>query len=302
MAVDVSFPAMGSAARVVLVGGTARDAESAQRRIADLEARWSRFLPHSEVSRCNELAGRPVAVSAETFLLFERAVEGWRATKGRFDPTVGDALVRLGYTRTFAEVAGGAGTARRAGDAAPAPGCGGILLDPVVRAVTLPRGVRFDPGGIGKGLAADLVAAELVTAGVAGALVSLGGDLRVAGDPPDGDAWDVVVEDPFDPEVVVATLAVRDAGVATSSRTRRVWRQGTAVVHHLVDPATGTPANGPLSTTVVAEEAWRAEVVAKSIAVGASGDERIAPETTGFDVRGVVVRADGAVESFGSAA
>lgn len=291
---------MGSAARVVLVGGTARDAESAQRRIADLEARWSRFLPHSDVSRCNELAGSPVVVSPETFLLFELAVVGWRATNGRFDPTVGDALVRLGYSRTFAEVADGARTAH--GDAAPAPGCGGILLDPIVHAVTVPRGVRFDPGGIGKGLAADLVATELVAGGVAGALVSLGGDLRVAGEPPDGDAWDVAVEDPFDPEVVVATLAVRDAGVATSSRTRRVWQQGTAVVHHLVDPATGMPANGPLAVTVVAGEAWRSEVVAKSIAVGASGDQRIAPGTTGFDARGVVVRADGVVESFGSAA
>ncbi|GIU88706.1 MAG: hypothetical protein KatS3mg009_3221 [Acidimicrobiia bacterium] len=71
--------------------------------------------------------------------------------------------------------------------------------------------------------------------------------------------------------MAVATLAVRDAGVATTARTRRVWRRGGVPVHHLVDPATGEPAAGPLAVTAVAPEAWRAEVAAKALAVGARG-------------------------------
>lgn len=297
MGADLTFPAMGSSARVVVVGGDRRLAERARRRIEELEARWSRFLPTSEVSRVNVAAGTPAVVSEDTFLLFELACRGWRESGGRFDPTVGAAVARLGYETTFALVRDDGPVAGRA---APAPGCGGIRLDPVVRAVTIPRGVHFDPGGIGKGLAADLVATELLTGGAAGALVSLGGDLRVAGEPPAGRAtWDVVVEDPFRPDVAVATLAVRDVGVATTARTRRVWRRGGVPVHHLVDPATGEPAAGPLAVTAVASEAWRAEVAAKAIAVGGAPEGGPAGAT---EVSGVVVHAGGRVEAFGSAA
>ena len=92
---------MGTDAHVVIVGGGVDLPDRAAARVADLEARWSRFLPDSEISRCNALSGRPVCVSEETVRLVACAVSGWRLTDGRFDPTVLAALRDAGYDRDF---------------------------------------------------------------------------------------------------------------------------------------------------------------------------------------------------------
>ncbi|HEX5614263.1 MAG TPA: FAD:protein FMN transferase [Acidimicrobiia bacterium] len=287
---DERFCAMGGEARVLVVGGAPDAVERARARVEQLEARWSRFRADSEVSRLNRSTGRPVVVSDDTFVLVDRACAGWRRSDGRFDPTVLTALERLGYDRTFADIA----AARPVGSPQGAPGCSGIVLDATVRAVTLPDGVEFDPGGIGKGLAADLVAAELRAAGAAGVLVSLGGDLRVSGRSPSGAPWRVAVEDPRDPTVHRAVLEVDDAGVATTSRTSRTWRVGDMIVHHVIDPSRGVPAPGPLSITVVATDAWIAEVAAKSAFV--AGEERAADVLRALGVAGVIVGDAGGLE------
>lgn len=258
---------MGAEARVLVVGepGPLDLADRAAERVADLEARWSRFLPDSEVSRLNASPGVPVVVSPDTFALVERAVDAWGVTAGLFDPTVLAALEAAGYDRSFDRYA----PREPRPSTGPAPGCAGLHLDPIVGSVALPRGVRLDPGGIGKGLAADLVATELVSAGAAGALVDLGGDVRVTGRAPDPAGWVVAVEDPFAPERDLARAALADGAVATSSRLLRVWAGGRA--HHLVDPRTGLPSTSDLvAVSVVAGEAWWAEVLAKAALLAGS--------------------------------
>jgi thiamine biosynthesis lipoprotein len=146
----------------------------------------------------------------------------------------------------------------------PPPGPVGIELDARSRTVTLPPGVTFDPGGIGKGLAADLVAAELVGAGAAGALVNLGGDLRALGMPPAHTGWVISVPDPWRPRRELIRIALPQGAVATTSRLRRRWSTPRGAAHHLIDPATGRPAaSDVVAVTVVAAEAWRAEALAK---------------------------------------
>ena len=172
---EARWRAMGSDAHVLVVGGPATLLGGARDRIESLESRWSRFRPESELCRLNRAAGRPVVCSDDTYLAISAAVDAWVATEGRFDPTVLDAVVAAGYERDFATSAPGPRTATPR----PTPGGSGIVLDPVVRAVTLPKGVAVDLGGIGKGLAADLVATMLVRSGASGACVNLGGDLRV---------------------------------------------------------------------------------------------------------------------------
>ena len=190
MGAELEFRVMGTTAHVLVVAGSADAAhagtERARERLHELEARWSRFVPTSEVSVLNGAGGSPVMVSADTRLLVERAVEGWQRTGGRFDPTVLDAMVALGYDRDFDEIDRATPTPVTT---IPAPGCAGIVVDQIVGAVRLPRGVHFDPGGIGKGLAADLVAEELMRAGAHGVCVNVGGDLRVEGESPDGGDW-----------------------------------------------------------------------------------------------------------------
>jgi thiamine biosynthesis lipoprotein len=274
---ETCFAAMGCRAHVVVVGGPPGLVELAARRIETLESLWSRFRETSDVSRANAAAGEPTAVSPLTIGLFRRAVSAWRTTGGRFDPTVLTALERLGYAESFERVS--PSTQFPTAPTTPAPGCGRIVVDPVTSTVIVPTGVRFDPGGIGKGLAADLVAAELLGAGARGACVNLGGDLRAVGEAPGPEGWTVGVEDPYDTEREIGRFTVQDDGVATSSRTYRTWERAGTQVHHLIDPATGTPAWTDLaSVTVVASTAWQAEVLAKAafVAGPVEGAELIA--------------------------
>lgn len=253
---------MGGEATAV-VAGPEHLFDVARRRIEDLEAKWSRFRPDSEISRLHRRRGRHVPVSADTRLLLRHGIAAWHATGGAFDPSVHDAVVAWGYDRDLGLVRG----PDHAPATTPAPGLAGVDVDDDAETASLGGGA-FDPGGIGKGLAADLVATELVAAGADAALVSLSGDVRIAG-APGGDGWTVSVEDPTEPAADLLRMALRGGGLATSSDRRRRWRVGTGHAHHLIDPATGAPASPTLAgVTVLAGEAWWAEALTKAVLVG----------------------------------
>ena len=287
---------MGGTAHVVLVEPPPGALRYAADRLRRLEERWSRFLPASEISELNDRAGQPVAVSDDTLRLMSSAVEGWRTTGGAFDPTVGSALHALGYDRTFAEVLARSGPVRPASPSPPphhpAPGCEAIVIDPVNHTVTLPAGCRFDPGGIGKGLAADIVTAELMALGTAGACVNVGGDVRVRGLAPTPQGWHLGIEDPFDPSLPLAGLVADDTGLATSSRLVRRWSDR----HHLVDPRSGTPTTGSLAAvSVLAPTATTAETLTKAAFV--AGVDDIAGVLAAAGAAALFVHLDGRVSS-----
>ena len=255
---ETRFQAMGTEAHVIVVGAEAGLLDLAERHVAWLEDRWSRFRPASDVSLMNAMAGMPVRVEPETVLLVQRALDGCTVTGGRYDPTVLGAVVRAGYGRSYEQLADAAGEPST--DARLERGAAAIVVDPAGGTITMPEGVGFDPGGIGKGLAADLVVVGLLAAGAAGACVNLGGDVRVDGASPDDAGWLVGLEHPFRDEPA-AILSVRSGAVATTSRLTRVLVKG----HHVIDPATGAPARtGLASATAVAAEGWQAEILAKA--------------------------------------
>ena len=254
-----SFRAMGTAVEITVVGGDPVLLAVASSRIAELEQRWSRFVPSSEVCRLNRAGGAPTRVSPETVTLIEHAQAGFDLTQGRFDALQLEALEDLGYRESFDQL----------GPVIVAPRTrprvsGRVEIDVDTQTVSLPDGARFDPGGIGKGFAADLVTAELRSLGAAGVCVNVGGDVRVTGRAPRGDAWIVAVRDSADDEPV-ALLSVADGAVATTSRSRRRWTSADGSQHHhIVDPATGQSAATPVvHATAIASEGWRAEILAK---------------------------------------
>jgi thiamine biosynthesis lipoprotein len=285
---ETRFRAMGTDIHVAAVGATPQLVGAAERRIRDLERRWSRFLDTSEVSALNHNQGRPVIVSDDTFELVTRSVSAWHATGGRYDPTVGPALIAHGYDRDFRDIAGVVSTALAI--VTPAPGPAGIVLIPGINAITLPVGVTIDPGGIGKGLAADLTAEFLIAEGAEGALINLGGDLRVLGRAPSSEGWVVNVDDPIHPSRELLRLALPDGALATSSRLLRRWQTTSGEAHHLIDPTTGRPAQTDVvAVTVVAGEAWWAEALTKALFLtGPTGLDDL------DDIHAVVVTADGA--------
>jgi thiamine biosynthesis lipoprotein len=126
------------------------------------------------------------------------------------------------------------------------PGWRQVRFDEQSRILVLPPGGRLDLGATAKAWAADRSAARLADVLGCGVLVSLGGDIAVAGETPPG-GWRVRVQDvtgrPEDrPPGPSAVVAIRDGGLATSSTTARRWRRGGDVLHHILDPRTGLPA------------------------------------------------------------
>ena len=285
---ELQFEVMGTIAHVVTIGDDGDDlVESASAHLRELEARWSRFESSSEISLLNASAGAPRVVSVPTVALIELGIEGWRVTDGCFDPTVLGDVVRAGYDRSFCEIT--EATARRA-TSSFRRGCDGIEVDPISGAVRLPAGVGVDPGGIGKGLAADLVIDALRAGGAEGACVNVGGDVRVAGAPP-GDGW-VIELDRAGCSRARDTIHLVDGAVATSAPGVRSWLRSGSRQHHLIDPRTGEPVvNDIVSVSVAAARGWQAEVLTKAIFVaGVAAGLRLADA---LDAAALVVTADG---------
>ena len=275
---ETRFRAMGSSVHVLVVGGRPRLVTDAEQRVAQLERSWSRFMPGSELNGLNASAGTTVSVSEDLYAAVSHALDAWFATGGAYDPTVLRAIEASGYDRSFELVTDD-------GDAPASvsvPGCDGIELDATERTITLPRGVAMDLGGIGKGLAADLVVTELFRLGAEGALVNVGGDVRVAGMAPGSDGWIVEIEDPFRPQQRGVCVALADGAVVTSSRLEKRWSRGGREMHHLIDPASGSPIDTDLvAVTVVAADAWWAEALTKAVFVRGIDDGRALVETSG---------------------
>jgi thiamine biosynthesis lipoprotein ApbE len=186
---------------------------------------------------------------AEAIAVALRAAE---LTDGDVDPTVGAAMSAIGYDRDFERI-------DRTGPAAPltvrtVPGWREVRLEG--RTLTMPAGVQLDLGATAKAWAADRSAARIARQAGCGVLVSLGGDIAVAGPAPEG-GWRIRVQDvtgaPDEtPEGPYALIAIRDGGLATSSTKARRWQRGGDVLHHILDPRTGLPAEPVWRTVSVA--------------------------------------------------
>lgn len=209
----------------------------------------SRFRDDSEVSALARADGEAVPVSTLLLETVTAAIRAARLTDGLVDPTVGAALVRLGYDRDI--------------DDLPATGPAVSLevrrdydwrdveVDRVGHTIRVPPGTLLDLGATAKAFASDLAARLIHQATGSGVLVSLGGDIAVHGTPPAG-GWAVGIGEDSAVPSADETVSVRSGGLATSSSGVRHWIRGGRRLHHIVDPLTGLPATGPWRTVTVA--------------------------------------------------
>ncbi|GAB2988009.1 FAD:protein FMN transferase [Amycolatopsis acidiphila] len=243
------WPVWSTTARVVVADpGALPDARAlVEAELAAVDAACSRFRPDSELALA-ERAGEEVEVSELLAELVGAALDAARRTDGDVDPTLGDALARLGYDRDLPLVPpdGPAIPVR----VCPAPGWRRVGVDG--RRLSVPPGVRLDLGATAKAWTADRCARLAAGALDTGVLVELGGDLATAGAGP-ADGWRVYVADqPGDPACVVAVPS--GSAMATSSTNSRSWRRGGRLLHHVLDPRTCQPAPRVWrSVTVVAD-------------------------------------------------
>lgn len=265
---SLSFRAVGTTCSVT---ATSRPSEHrrAQRALAAArdevvacERALSRFDPDSDLSRLNEAAGGWQTVDVRLREALRLASAARHETNGRFDPTILPALAAAGYDRSFELL-----------DARPPQrlqdwrGGAAIEVDERSGRARLGHGAAVDLGGIGKGYAADRALAAMRDAwpGLRGALVDLGGDIALWGQPPTPGLWRIGIDDPRGGSA--GTLALAAGGIATSGRDVRRFGPGKSL-HHLIDPTTGRPAEpGPSAVTVVAATAAEAEAHATALAI-----------------------------------
>ncbi len=289
---ELKLRAMASGVHVILVDASPHAEDLVRERLRELEERWSRFLPGSDTTRLNTAPAVWTSVSRETLVLLSAMKQAWRLTAHRYDPTLLAPLLDAGYTRSSD---GSGRTSAMAGRAAAqTASLDEVQVDPAASAARLPLGIGLDPGGIGKGLAADLLVRDLLDDGCGGALVGIGGDLAMAGTPPSAADWFVEIADPFSPGQTLRTLAVDAGGVATSSTLTRTWLHEGRRHHHVLDPGTRAPASTDLvAVTVVAATGWEAE--AHATAALLCGGETVLAYLDAHELAGVAVTCAGAI-------
>ncbi|MCH5672045.1 FAD:protein FMN transferase [Streptomyces gilvus] len=247
-----SFPALGTTATLLVTDPRALSAAEAvlRQELADVDVTCSRFRPDSELTRVNLAAGTPTTVGERFAEALEAALRAARLTDGAVDPTAGDAVIALGYDRTFVSLR--PDDARPLPVARPATGWRRIVWNSRTRRLLLPPHTRLDLGATAKALTSDRAARRAAAVTGCGVLVNLGGDLATAGPAPEG-GWRVALaDDHARPRVDGPAVTVSGGALATSGIRVRTWRRAGRTLHHIVDPATGEPAAPVWRTATVA--------------------------------------------------
>ncbi len=266
-----SFRAMNTKIQTWLFSQTSSDVlVDVQRLFGSIEKRLSRFNPHSELSLLNQAPQTAFSASATLLDAMETALWAAQSTGGLYDPTILNQLKTAGYDRSFEQIERVALTA-----ASPRPqpvtadygisagySYQSVQLNRANRQIHKPVGVGLDLGGMGKGWTVDRAADRLQ--GLGPFLINAGGDIFAYQTPPSQKGWEVNLIHPLHPEQFIARLYLHHKALATSTVARRRWQKNGQIMHHLIDPRSGQPAQtDALSVSVVADRTVIAEVYAK---------------------------------------
>lgn len=283
---------LGTAVEIQAVGGPQVEDAIAQafneiRRIQDKMA-WQD--PDSDISRINQSAGGgAVSIDPEMFGFLERALSLCDKTQGAFNIAVGP-LSRLW---NFDGETGFVPTAESIGRRLAWTDYKKIVLDKRNRSVALVlAGMSLDLGGIAKGYAVDRAVEVLKSNGITSGIVNAGGDMRLFGPKPPDKLWHIGIQHPRKTGEVLATFRITDRAVVTSGDYERFFIKDGDRYHHILDPATGYPAKGCRSVTVVADTAFLADAMATAIFVRGSveGAELLKSRK---DLEGMIIASDG---------
>jgi FAD:protein FMN transferase len=293
---DITFDAMGSHVRLLI--GEPRDPElppaaeaaaRAERFVHEFDAALSRFKPDSELCALNADRRERVPATALMRWAVAAGIEAAERSDGLVDPTLVGEIERAGYRSSRAGMTGvplgealESAPARRPARPNPRSRWRQLAVDERSGEIGRPPGLRFDTGGTGKGLCADLLAASL--RGYPRFVVDCGGDIRIGGAGALAEPYEVYVEHPLSGDRAYV-LRLGGGGVATSGLNVRIWRdEKGAYRHHLLDPSTGEPAwTGLIGATALGDTAVEAETLSKmALLSGPEGGRQALTERGGL--------------------
>ena len=234
--------------------------------LTEFEQTCSRFIPGNPLAQLNNSPNEGVEVPELLFEAVKVAANAFERSNGLFDPRVINTLKEIGYADSFEA---GSSPHGNLPSTHTEPESWNPTFEHIGSSYKINlSGAPVDLGGIGKGLAVDLLSASLRELATSG-FINAGGDLQAWGQSPEAGAWRIGVENPFDSSEAdpIAVLEISDTGLATSSVRKRRWKtQDGDDVHHLINPKTGRPANSGLAAvTVVHKHTNVAETLTKTL-------------------------------------
>ena len=248
---------MGTSFFCILVGADEKVCDSIHLLAQELENKWSRFIPDSELMFLNNNPDEMHEVSDATLRLVNEMKLGFEITNGIYDANILGEMLDLGFANSRINSEKVTTWTHRTSGIADITD---VQVDLASKSVSIPSGVALDAGGIGKGLAADLMSDYAMQLGAMGVAVFAGGDVAVKGMAKDAAGWKVEISDPTDSTKFISSVALSRGGLATSSPMG--WISGNS--HHIIDPRTHRSSESDvLQATVITQNASQAEVLAK---------------------------------------
>lgn len=277
-----SFSAMDTYMTLTVYGENGDAAlKSAEGKVEELESLLSATEEGSEVFAINHSEGEAVTVSDETRELLEFSLSMAAETGGAVDPTIYPVLLAWGFTTGENRIPNEEELQALLGDV----GYERVRIEG--NEITLPKGMMLDMGAFGKGYTGDAITEVLKEAGIASALLDLGGNIQAIGTKPDGSRWRVGLRNPFDKEGYLGVIEIADEAVVTSGSYERYFTGEDGKRYgHIIDPSTGYPAeSGLASVTIVAKEGKLGDALSTALFVmGREEAERFWRERGGFDM------------------
>lgn len=254
--------AMDTYMTVTAYGDTAKEAvDQAAAEIERLDGMLSTGDKNSEIYALNQQGGGKV--SEDTRYLLERSLELWKETNGKFEIGIYPIMESWGFTSGEYQVP----SEENLEKLLPLADSSLIALDKETSSVSFGKeGMQIDLGGIAKGYTSARIMDIFREQGVTSGLVSLGGNVQVLGDKPDGSMWRVAIQSPSSGDEYLGVLEAEDCAVITSGGYERFFEEDGVTYHHIIDPSTGYPAESGLdSVTIVSADGTLADGLSTSL-------------------------------------
>ena len=259
---------MGTTYHIAVVADQLPPDDLAQRieqQLGKVDNSMSTYKEHSELSQFNRMqVGQQLQISEEFAEVLRISRDVWERSNGAFDPTVGPLVNLWGFGPQATEDS--IPSAEAVASALKNSGFQYVILNGLMLSKEQP--VQLDLSAVAKGYAVDLVANLLEMLALPDYLVEVGGEIRVSGLNPQGEAWRVAVEQPQLLSSVDRVINLSDSAIATSGDYRNYFERDGVRYSHTIDPKTGMPIVHHLaSTTVLASTCAEADAWATAFLV-----------------------------------
>jgi len=274
---EASHEAMGTEFTVAVYGRDqnflAETVEQVFEEIDRIDQQMSNYKPESELSQINRLAAsQDVLVTPNLFALLQTSLHYSEETGGGFDITVGPLMKAWGFFRGQGRVPSPA----ELKEVLKHVGYQHVKLDPARRTIHFDvPGIELDLGGIAKGYAVDRAVRVLRDNGITSAFVSSGmSSIYALGAPPGEKGWKITLRDPFDEKKAADVAYLKNYSMSVSGNYNKFFKLGGKMYSHIMDPHTGMPVEGMLSTTVFVATGTDSDALSKLYVLGVEGSRR----------------------------